>query len=58
MQNGLTYESLKSEIKIKKIDLYQTANMKIDKIASSAKCRMDEPFQNFHIFEPNFDFVN
>ena len=31
------YESLKQEIKFEKIDLYQRGNMKIGKIASSAK---------------------
>ena len=50
MWNRRTYESLKSEIKIEKIDLYQRANMKIDKIASSAKCRIDEQFQNCQFF--------
>ena len=29
------------------IDLYQRANMRIDKIASSAEYRIDEQFQNF-----------
>ena len=37
MQNGRTYESLKWEIKIEKIDLYQRANMRFGNIASSAE---------------------
>ena len=32
--------------------------MRIGKIASSAKYRMDEQFQNCQFFEPNFDFPN
>ena len=40
---GWTYEVLKKKINI---DLYQGANLKIDKIASSAEYRMDEQFQN------------
>ena len=32
--------------------------MRIDKIASSAECRMDEQFQNCQFLEPNFGFGN
>ena len=45
MQNGRTYESLKQEIKIEKINLYQMKNMRIGKIASSTEYQMDEKFQ-------------
>ena len=48
----------KKEIKIEKTDLYQTANIRIGKIASSAKYRMDDQFQNFLFLEPNFGFPN
>ena len=58
MQNGRTYKSLKQEIKIEKIDLYQRANMRIDKIASSAEYRMDEQFENCQFLEPKFGFTN
>ena len=40
-----THESLKKEIKIEKIDLYERADMRIGKIASSAEYQMDEQFQ-------------
>ena len=45
MQNGRTYESLKQEIKVEKINLYQKTNMRISEIASSAEYQMDEQFQ-------------
>ena len=51
-----TYESLKKEIKIEKIDFYQKVNMRIDKIASSAKYRMNEKFQNCQFFSQNYEF--
>ena len=44
MQEGRNYETLKQEIKIEKIDLYQRADMTIGKIASSVEHRMDEQF--------------
>ena len=57
MSNGRTYESLKQEIKIEKIDLYERENIiRIDGIASSAEYRMKEQFQNFQFFKPNFGF--
>ena len=43
MWNGRNYESLKSiksKIRIEKIDLYQKANMKIEKIATSPKLQI------------------
>ena len=40
------------------IDLYQRANMRIGKIASSADDGMDNQFQNCQILEPNFDYPN
>ena len=45
-------------MKIEKIDLYQTANMRIGKMASSAEYRMEEQFQNYQFLEPNFGFPN
>ena len=38
------------------IDLYQSENERIRKIASSAKYRVDEKFQNFQIFKAKFWF--
>ena len=32
--------------------------MRIDKIASSGECLMDEQFQNCSFLEPNFGFLN
>ena len=45
-------------MKIEKIALYQTANMKIGKIASSAEYQMNEQFQNCQFSELNFVFPN
>ena len=40
------------------IDLYQRANIRIGKIASSLEYRMDEQFQNCQFLEPNIDSLN
>ena len=40
------HESLKEEIQIEKIDLYQKENIRIGEIAGSAEYTMDEQFQN------------
>ena len=45
-----SYESLQYKMIIVEIHLYQRANMRIVKIACSAKYRMNEQFQNFLIF--------
>ena len=51
MQNGRTHESLKQEIKIEKIDLYQSGNMRIGKIAIFRG--KYENWQNCQFFELN-----
>ena len=56
MWNGRIYELLKSEIRNEKINLWQRANMRIGKMASSAEYRMDKQFQNFQFLKPNFGF--
>ena len=43
--NDRTFESLKGEINIKKINSYQRVNMKIGKIASGAESWIDENFE-------------
>ena len=47
-------------IKVKKlkhrIDSYQRANIRIDKIVSSTEYRMEEQFRNCQFLETNFDF--
>ena len=45
-------------MKIEKIKLDQTANIRIGKIASSAEYRIDKQFQNCQFLEPNFGFPN
>ena len=47
----------KLQVKASKF-IYIRANMRIGKIASSAKYRMDEQFQNCQFLEPNFDSPN
>ena len=54
MYNGWTYESLKYEIKIEKIDIYQRTNIGIRKISSIAEYRIDEQLQNLPIFRAKF----
>ena len=43
---------------MEKINLYQKENTRISEIASSAKYRIDEQFQNCVYLELNFDFIN
>ena len=45
-------------MKIETIDLYQRANMKIGKNASSVEYRRDERFRNRQFLEPNFVIPN
>ena len=45
-------------IKIEKIHLFQWANMRIGKIASSPEYWIDEKFHNFKFLVKNFGFPN
>ena len=47
-------ESLKQEIKIGKMYLYQRENMRINKMANSAEYQIKEEFQDLPIFEAKF----
>ena len=58
MQNGRTYELLKQEIKIEKIDLYQGIYVRFGKIASNAEYRINEQFQNCTFFKSNFSKIS